>query len=60
MEAEGLAFQQRIREAYLQLAASDARRLNVVDATGTPDEVYDRVVGALAEIMPAPMFTEEP
>lgn len=60
MEAEGLAFQQRIREAYLQLAASDARRLSVVDATGTPDEVYDRLVGALAEIMPAPMFTEEP
>jgi dTMP kinase len=60
MEAEGLAFQQRIRDAYLQLAASDKRRLIVVDASGTPDEVYDRLVGALAETLPAPMFTEEP
>ena len=59
MEAEGLAFQQRIREAYLQLAVSDARRVHIIDANGTPEEVYDRLVGALAELLPAPMFTEE-
>lgn len=60
LEAEGLAFQQRIRDAYLKLATNDKRRVHVIDATGTPDEVYDRLVGALAELLPAPMFTEEP
>lgn len=49
MEAEGLAFQRRVRADYLSLAKEEPGRVRVVDATGTPDEVAARVDGALAE-----------
>lgn len=49
LEAEGLAFQRRIREAYLRLAERESKRVCVVDASGTPDEVFQRVSRLLAE-----------
>ena len=49
LEAEGLAFQRRIREAYLRLAEREPKRVCVVDASGTPDEVFQRVSRLLAE-----------
>lgn len=49
MEAEGLAFQRRVRADYLALAKEEPGRVRVVDATGAPDEVAARVDGALAE-----------
>ncbi|MCH4082914.1 MAG: dTMP kinase [Olsenella sp.] len=48
IEAAGLAFQQRVRDAYLGLAQEDPARVRVVDASGTPDEVARRVDEALA------------
>ncbi|MGN0075395.1 MAG: dTMP kinase [Parafannyhessea sp.] len=48
IEAAGLAFQQRVRDAYLRLADEDPARVRVVDASGTPDEVARRVDEALA------------
>lgn len=59
LEGEGLAFQRRIRDAYRALAEQDARRVHLVDADGTPDEVYERLVAALADLLPAPQRSEE-
>lgn len=48
MEAEGLAFQQRVREDYLALAREEPSRARVIDATGTATEVAQRIDGELA------------
>jgi dTMP kinase len=52
-EAESLAFHTRVREGYLTLAALYQDRVKVVDGSGTPDEVFARVLAlvesALAE-----------
>ena len=41
-EAESLAFHQRVRAGYLQ-CASQLKRFSIVDATGRPEEVAERV-----------------
>jgi dTMP kinase len=41
-ELEDLRFHRRVREGYLALAASEAQRYVIIDATGTPDEVFAR------------------
>lgn len=58
LEGEGLAFQRRIREAYLAIAEREPQRVEVVDASGAPEEVYERVVGVLADLLPAPQRSE--
>jgi dTMP kinase len=49
LEVESMSFHERVRYAFLDLAAADPRRYLVVDATLTPDEitaiVTDRVQG---------------
>ena len=50
LEAEGIAFQERIRAAYLTLAEREPRRVKVVDATGAPDEVFARVAMVLSGV----------
>ena len=51
MEAEGLAFQERVRAAYLRLAAEEPSRVRVVDASGEKDEVAMRVADALSDLV---------
>ena len=51
LEAEGLAFQERVRAAYLRLAASDPGRVRVVDASGEKDEVLARALDALGDLL---------
>jgi dTMP kinase len=58
LEAEGLAFQQRVRDGYLRLVGEEPERVRLVDATGTPDEVYSALLGALADVLPASLATE--
>lgn len=48
LEAEGLAFQQRVRKDYLALAKADPSRVCVVDAAGDPALVAGRIDAALA------------
>ena len=48
LEAEGLAFQQRVRKDYLALAETDPARVCVVDAAGDPALVAGRIDAALA------------
>jgi dTMP kinase len=44
LEETGLGFAQRVRAAYLALADAEPARFAVVDASGTPDEVHERVM----------------
>jgi dTMP kinase len=46
-EAEGLALQQAVAEAYDEIAAIASDRVATVDATGTVDEVQARVMEAV-------------
>lgn len=52
LEAEGQAFQQRVREAYLAAAAADPERFVVIDASGTPDEVTARILAGITSKHP--------
>lgn len=54
MEAEGVAFQRRVREGYLRLVAEEPRRVRRVDAAGTVEEVAGRLADALADLLPDP------
>lgn len=47
LEAEGLAFQQRVRKDYLALAKADPARVRVIDAAGEPALVAGRIDAAL-------------
>ncbi len=53
LEAESLAFHERVRYAFLDLASKDARRYLVLDATGDPAElaalVWQRVHALVRE-----------
>lgn len=48
LEAEGLAFQQRVRKDYLALAKADPARVRVIVAAGEPALVAGRIDAALA------------
>lgn len=51
MEAEGLAFQERVRAAYLHLADEEPARVRVVDAAGEKDAVTARLASALEDLL---------
>lgn len=51
MEAEGLAFQERVRAAYLHLASEEPARVRVVDAAGEKDAVTARLIAALEDLL---------
>ncbi len=53
LEEAGEAFAERVRAAYLELAAAEPDRFAVVDATGTPDEVHERVVSHVRAMLDA-------
>ena len=54
MEAEGVAFQRRVREGYQRLVAEEPHRVRRVDAAGTVEEVAGRLADALADLLPDP------
>lgn len=49
LEAEDVAFHERVRAGYHAMAAADPARWRVVDATGGEDEVAARVAAAAGE-----------
>ncbi len=51
MEAEGLAFQERVRAAYLRLAEQEPNRVRLVDASGEKDAVLARALDALSDLV---------
>ncbi len=52
LEGAGLSFQERVRAGFLQLAEEEPDRVVVVDASGERDEVFLRISGALADVLP--------
>jgi dTMP kinase len=51
MEAEPLAFHERVRAEFLDLAACDPQHYVVVDATADPDAVHDLIRVRCAEVL---------
>ncbi|OUP38857.1 dTMP kinase [Olsenella sp. An188] len=51
MEAEGLAFQRRVCDAYLRLAQAEPARVRVVDASGEREAVAGRALAAIADLV---------
>lgn len=52
LERSGLALQERVRAAYLELAREQPGRVRIVDAAGTVGEVTGRLVACLADLLP--------
>ncbi|PZN98861.1 MAG: dTMP kinase [Alphaproteobacteria bacterium] len=50
-ESKGLAFHQRLRDGFGEVAMRYPERRRVIDATGSPDDVYDRVWAAVEPIL---------
>lgn len=50
MEAEGLQFQQRVRRDYLACAQQEPERVHIIDATGSIQDVADRIDAELARV----------
>jgi len=48
-EQEGLALQQAVAEAYDEIAVIASDRVTVIDASGSVEEVHERVLGAVNE-----------
>jgi dTMP kinase len=51
-EDEALAFHRAVAEGYRELALSEPGRVSIVDARGTPEEVHERTLAALAGVLP--------
>ncbi len=49
MESETLAFHQKIREAFHQIADKEPHRVKVLDATISPEDLLDQALGCLHE-----------
>ncbi len=45
------AFHERVRDGYLGIAAAEPERWRVVEASGTPDEVAERVWDAVSDLV---------
>lgn len=52
MELKGLAFQERVAEGFRAIAAAEPERVHLIDASGSIEEVFSRMVAALVERMP--------
>lgn len=49
LERESMDFHERVRHEYLRLADAEPERIVVIDAVGTPDEVFAEIRGVLEE-----------
>lgn len=54
LEAESIAFHERVRYAFLDLAAADPKRYLVLDASRPADEITARVVRRVEEMLGSP------
>lgn len=53
LEAEKAEFHERVRQAYLGLAAAEPDRFLVVDATRTPTEIFDTIAARIEPLLTA-------
>lgn len=52
LEAEGKAFQERVRAGYARVAELEPDRIVMVDADGTREQVFGRLIEALLPVLP--------
>ncbi|MCK4691609.1 MAG: dTMP kinase [Desulfuromonadales bacterium] len=52
-EREQLEFHQRIRRAYLSMAAAEPQRIRVIDAEQTPQQIAQQVAAIIDPFLPA-------
>ena len=52
-EAEGIRFQERVAEAYEDIARREPSRVVPIDATGTPEEVHRLIMAEVESRLPA-------
>jgi dTMP kinase len=52
LEREGDEFFERVRDAYLELAAAEPDRIRVLDASLAPGEVVAQALAALSDLIP--------
>ncbi|GAA0730075.1 dTMP kinase [Sphingomonas japonica] len=50
--ARGSNFHDAVRTTFHGIAAAEPERVRVIDATGTPETVTDRLIAALADLLP--------
>lgn len=53
LDVEDLAFYQRVRDGYLELAAGEPERFRVIDSSGAPERTEDQVRAVLGELLVA-------
>ena len=58
LELEGAAFQRLVREGFAHAAQADPSRIHVIDATGTPDQVYERIRTDLLDLCELPPYAQ--
>lgn len=50
-ERRGLGFQEELRTAFHSIAAAEPGRVRLIDAKGTPEEVFARTLAAVADLI---------
>ena len=50
-DAHGVAFHERVRQGYLELASAEPERWRVIDGAGSPDEVAERIWDELTDLV---------
>lgn len=50
LEAEHIAFHRRVQEGFRTIAASEPSRVALIDASGTIEDVHDRVLAAVRRL----------
>jgi dTMP kinase len=51
-EDEALVFHRAVARAYRNLARHEPARVRLVDGSGTPEQVHERIVAAVADLLP--------
>ena len=51
LEAESLAFQQAVRQQFLMLAHEHPQRIDVIDASTSPQQVHERLLASLTPFL---------
>ncbi len=51
LDHEALSFHKKVREAYLQLASDEPKRVKLIDGSGTPEQVAELVWAAAEPVL---------
>jgi dTMP kinase len=51
IEQEDIAFHQRVRNGFHQLAANDPGRIKLIDASGSIEDIYGNIVGIIRDFI---------